>query len=68
MSDQRIFSVSSERAVETSKRGNETFVEGRCDDAYFQMSFEKRSDGRMHIIFYCLTDEAKVRVPKGHEG
>jgi hypothetical protein len=68
MSDQRIFSVPSRRIVERSERGHETFVEGQCDDAYFQMSFEKRSDGRMHIHFYCLTDEAKVRVPKGHEG
>jgi hypothetical protein len=68
MSDQRTFSVPSTRAVEASERGHETFVEGQCDDAYFQMSFEKRNDGRMHIHFYCLPDGAKVRIPRGHQG
>jgi hypothetical protein len=68
MSEPRTFTVPSERAVVTNRRLNETFVEGWCDGSYFQMSFEKRSDGKVHIHFYALTDEVKVRVPKGHEG
>jgi hypothetical protein len=47
----KLVSIPSQRSVETSERGHETFVEGFCDDAYFQMSFEKRSDGKMHIHF-----------------
>jgi hypothetical protein len=59
----KLVSIPSQRSVETSERGHETFVEGFCDGDYFQMSFEKRSDGKMHIHFYALTEGAEVVAP-----
>jgi hypothetical protein len=38
--DRQVVSIPSQRSVKTSERGHETFVEGQCDDAYFQIGFE----------------------------
>jgi hypothetical protein len=63
MTDQRVVSVPSKRSIGAHKHGHETIINGYCGDDYFQMSFEKRSDGRMHIHFYGLTDGARIVAP-----